>query len=217
MGEEVVTVAYARRTDLFPAAPPAGRGNKTTDPGVIIQMDRSPAPPPTASFEQTMLPHLDAAYNLARWLLQHEQDAEDCVQETYLNAFSAFGRFRGGDGRAWLLAIVRNACYSRLRQRRRAEPLLAFDEELHQPAAGDGSETAFWQREDVRELLDRALARLPEDFREVLVLHELEGLAYKEIAAVAAIPLGTVMSRLARARARMQIEVRALLQQNPTP
>ena len=164
-----------------------------------------------------MLPHLDAAYNLARWLLQHEQDAEDCVQETYLNAFSAFGRFRGGDGRAWLLAIVRNACYSRLRQRRRAEPPLAFDEELHQPAAGDGSETAFWQREDVRELLDRALARLPEDFREVLVLHELEGLAYKEIAAVAAIPLGTVMSRLARARARMQIEVRALLQQNPTP
>src|SRR5512136_160198 len=107
MGESVVAVAYARRTDLFPPPPPsflfAVRGNKPTDPGVIIQMDRSPAPPATASFEQTMLPHLDAAYNLARWLLRHEQDAEDCVQEAYLHAFNAFGRFRGGDGRAWLL------------------------------------------------------------------------------------------------------------------
>ncbi len=164
-----------------------------------------------------MLPHLDSAYNLARWLLRHEQDAEDCVQEAYLHAFNAFARFRGSDGRAWILAIVRNTCYSRLRQQRRAEPLLAFDEQLHQPAAEGAHEAAFWQREDVRELLDRALERLPEDFREVLVLHELEGLAYKEIAAVAAIPLGTVMSRLARARARLQSEVQELLKPKPSP
>ena len=164
-----------------------------------------------------MLPHLDAAYNLARWLLRHEQDAEDCVQEAYLHAFSAFGRFRGGNGRAWLLAIVRNTCYSRLRQQRRAEPTLPFDEHLHQPVAEGRADAGFWQQEDVRELLDRALERLPGDFREVLVLHELEGLAYKDIAAIAEIPLGTVMSRLARARDRLQSEVQELLKPSPKP
>ncbi len=164
-----------------------------------------------------MLPHLDAAYDLARWLLRHEQDAEDCVQEAYLLAFRAFGRFRGGDGRAWLLAIVRNACYSRLRRTRREEPAVAFDEELHGAGGEPAGRADFWTRADVREALDGALARLPPEFREVLVLHELEGLAYKEIAAVAAIPLGTVMSRLARARARLRQELRELTGEKASP
>ncbi len=174
----------------------------------------SPVPAP-ATFEQVMLPHLDAAYNLARWLLRHEQDAEDCVQEAYLNAFKAFARFRGGDGRAWLLTIVRNACYSRLRKSRREEPTVAFDEDLHGAGGDPAGRAEFWERADTREALDRALERLPAEFREVLVLHALEGLAYKEIAAVAAIPLGTVMSRLARARARLQTELRQLTQEGP--
>ena len=151
-----------------------------------------------------MLPHLDAAYNLARWLLRHDQDAEDCVQDAFLRAYQAFGRFRGGDGRAWLLTIVRNTCYSHLRTARRQEPVVAFDEEIH---AADTWDASFWRRECPREELDAALGRLPAEFREVLVLHEIEGLAYKEIAAVAGIPLGTVMSRLSRARARMQAEL----------
>jgi len=167
-----------------------------------------------APFEQIMLPHLDAAYSLARWLLRHEHDAEDCVQEAYLLAFKAFARFRGGDGRAWLLTIVRNACYSRMRKSRREEPAVAFDEQLHGAIEDTSGRADFWQRADIREALDRALDRLPAEFREVLVLHELEGLAYKEIAAVAAIPLGTVMSRLARARARLQAELRQLTQED---
>jgi RNA polymerase sigma-70 factor (ECF subfamily) len=170
-----------------------------------------------ATFEQVMLPHLDAAYNLARWLLRHEHDAEDCVQEAYLLAFKAFARFRGGDGRAWLLTIVRNTCYSCLRKSVRAEPAVPFDEQLHGAVADTAGRAGFWRREDVREALDRALERLPAEFREVLVLHELEGLAYREIADVAAIPLGTVMSRLSRARARLQSELQQLTQENPPP
>ena len=164
-----------------------------------------------------MLPHLDAAYDLARWLLRHEQDAEDCVQEAYLLAFKAFARFRGGDGRAWLLTIVRNTCYSRLRKSRREEPAVEFDEETHGATGPAGGRADFWSRAEVRDALDHALARLPAEYREVLVLHELEGLAYKEIAAVAAIPIGTVMSRLARARARLQAELRQQIQEESPP
>jgi len=161
----------------------------------------------TPPFEQSMLPHLDAAYNLARWLLRNEADARDSVQEAYLRAFKAYDRFRGGDGRAWLLTIVRNVCYSQLRRAQRAPAPEAFDELQHTPlddtlAAGPGGEPDTAR-------LDAALAALPVEMREVIVLHELEGLAYKEIAAVAGIPLGTVMSRLARARLRLQREVRA--------
>ena len=155
-----------------------------------------------------MLPHLDAAYNLARWLLRNEHDARDSVQEAYLRAFRAYAGFRGGNGRAWLLTIVRNVCYSRLRQVKREAPREEFDEQQHTPA-GDALEAAArLRREADRERLDAALAALPDDMREVIVLHELEGLAYKEIAAVAGIPLGTVMSRLARARLRLQRELK---------
>jgi RNA polymerase sigma-70 factor (ECF subfamily) len=178
-------------------------------------MDESaPIPvPATASFEQALLPHRDAAYNLARWLMRHEQDAEDCVQEAYLNAYRAFARFRGEDGRAWLLTIARNTCYSRLRQQRRAEPAAAFDETLHaQPLeAADGP--VPWQHALARELLPRAMDRLPVEAREVLILHEIEGLAYRQIAAVIALPVGTVMSRLSRARSKLQGELQQLIQE----
>lgn len=155
-----------------------------------------------------MLPHIDAAYNLARWLLRNEPDARDSVQEAYLRAFKAHARFRGGDGRAWLLTIVRNVCYTRLRRVRREAPLETFDEDQHGAVDAAAEHAAEARREAEHAQLDAALAALPEEMREVIVLHELEDLSYKEIAAVVGIPLGTVMSRLARARLRLQRELK---------
>ena len=155
-------------------------------------------------FEQALLPHLDAAYNLARWLTRNDQDAEDVVQEAFLRALRFFGSFRGGDGRSWLLAIVRNACYDWLQRRAGPDQMMAFDEEIHAPqAAADDPEHLLLQRAD-RQIVRRALEALPPVWREVLILRELEGLSYKEIARVVGIPVGTVMSRLARARTRLQ-------------
>jgi RNA polymerase sigma-70 factor (ECF subfamily) len=159
------------------------------------------------TFDDLMLPHLDAAYNLACWLLRNPHDAEDAVQEACLRAYRALGRFRGPDGRAWLLTIVRNVCYTRLRDSRRGPGVEAFDDDLHGLADESASPRAADWSEARSELLRGALERLPEEYREVIVLHELEGLPYKEIAAVAEIPIGTVMSRLARARARLQAEL----------
>ncbi len=155
-----------------------------------------------AYFEQTVLSNLDAAYNLARWLTRDDRDAEDVVQEACLRAFRFFDSFHGGDSRAWLLTIVRHTCYSWLRKNR-AHELVAFDEEL------DGVETALNPEELLlqnadQQLLRKAVEELPIEFREVIILRELEGLSYKEIASVTRIPLGTVMSRLARARKRLQ-------------
>ncbi len=174
-------------------------------------------PNPSPGFEPTMLPHLDAAYNLARWLLRHEHDAEDAVQDAFLRAHRSFDRFRGGDGRAWLLTIVRNVCYSRLRQGRQAAAPEPFDDEMHSTSQDHPAETnaAIW-RETHGALLQAALEKLAPEFREVLVLHELEGLAYREIAAVAEIPVGTVMSRLARARRKLETEARSLAGKDST-
>lgn len=154
-----------------------------------------------------MLPHLPTAFNLARWLLRNEHDAEDSVQEAYLRALQVFDRFRGSDGRAWLLCIVRNICYDRLRKLQRSVPLESFDEELpmHSLAAPPLVDAELAQVRAGQ--LTNALAALPDPLREVIVLHELEGFAYREIAEIAGIPIGTVMSRLARARARLQLEV----------
>ena len=171
----------------------------------------APGPNVPSSFEQTMLPHLDAAYNLARWLLRHDHDAEDAVQDACVRAYRAFDRFRGGDGRAWLLTIVRNVCYSRLRQNRHEPSPETFEDELHSsPLDHNAEANAVAWRETKGELLQQELERLPAEFREVIVLHELEGLAYREIAAVADIPLGTVMSRLARARQKLSAELLTL-------
>lgn len=167
------------------------------------------------SFEEIMLPHLPTAYNLARWLLRNEHDAEDAVQEAYLRAFRVFARFRGGDGRAWLLTIVRNHCYDRLRRRRGTEPAESFDETVHTGTLEVPEPAGAWRREVSPEQLRDALDALPEKMREVIVLHDLEGLAYREIAAVADIPIGTVMSRLARARERLQRDLLDRQTQSP--
>src|SRR5450432_4124383 len=139
-----------------------------------------------------MLPHLDAAYNLARWLVRNEHDARDSVQEAYLRAFKAFGQFRGADGKPWILTIVRNVCYSKLRKLRNVEPANVFDEAVH-GAVNDRAEEAERLRREVSvDLLQLTMAELPESMREMIVLHDLEGLSYKEIATVVGIPLGTV-------------------------
>lgn len=160
-----------------------------------------------------MLPHLDAAYNLARWLTRDDHAAQDVVQEAYLRALKFFGSFRGGDGRAWILTIVRNACFDWLKQRRSQDLHEAFDEEVHTPhadrsggaggsAAGNPESTAASSA--TAERLGVALEQLPADYRETLVLREIEGLSYKEIATITNVPVGTVMSRLARAREQLR-------------
>ncbi len=154
-------------------------------------------------FERTLLPHLDAAYNLARWITGHDQDAEDLVQEAYLRAWKSFDGFRGGDGRTWLLTIVRNTCYTWLQQNRSNDLSTTFDEEIHNAQGQPPSPETLLLRSADRELVKQALQELAVDFREVLIMRELEGLSYKEIAGVAAIPIGTVMSRLARARTQL--------------
>jgi RNA polymerase sigma-70 factor (ECF subfamily) len=154
-------------------------------------------------FQQAVLPHLAAAYNLARWLTRDDHDAEDIVQEAYLRALKSFGGFHGTDGRAWLLAIVRNACYTWLKQKRVREPAAVFDETIHRVDTAATPATLLLQKEN-KQMIRAAVEELPVDLREVIVLRELEGLSYKEIAAVADIPMGTVMSRLARGRERLQ-------------
>jgi len=148
--------------------------------------------------------HLDAAYNLARWLMRNEHDAEDAVQEAYLKAFRRLSGFRGGDGRAWLL--VRDSCYERL-QHRGLRDQSAFDDGIHSVGRSTTNpETSLLEKENA-ELLREALAALSPEYREVLVLRELEELSYLEIASITTIPLGTVMSRLSRARKRLQLSL----------
>jgi RNA polymerase sigma-70 factor (ECF subfamily) len=153
-------------------------------------------------FELLVLPHLDGAVNLARWLLRNRADAEDVAQEALLRAYRFFDQFRGGDARAWLLQIVRNSCYTWLEKNRPLELMTEFDEELHvRPSANP--ETLAVQADD-RERLRRGLESLPPRSREVLVLRELEECSYKEIAEITGTPMGTVMSTLSRARERLQ-------------
>lgn len=156
------------------------------------------------SFEGTVLPHLDAAYNLARWLTRNEQDAQDVVQEAYLRAFRFFGGFRGGDARGWLLKIVRNTAYTWLRENRAQQQAVEFDEELFGPDPRAFNPEQVSLQINSSNLLRRALEGLPANCREVLVLRELEGMSYKEISAVTGMPAGTVMSSLSRARDRLR-------------
>ena len=152
-------------------------------------------------FEQLVLPHFDAAFNLARWLVRSRADAEDVAQEALLRACRFFRGFHGGDARPWLLQIVRNTCYSWLEKNRPRELMVEFDEELHpQPVATPESIAIA---DEGRERLTRALETLPPRHREVLVLREFEGCSYKEIAAITSIPIGTVMSSLSRARRQL--------------
>jgi RNA polymerase sigma-70 factor (ECF subfamily) len=153
----------------------------------------------TARFEAMAMPHLDAAYNLARWLTRNQHDADDLVQNAYLRAFRFHGGFRGGDARAWLLTIVRHTYYTTLRDGLPQDGDVSYDEALHdRDGGGDPADIAASR--DAGRSVDSALARLPPAFREVLVLKEMDEMSYKEIAQVTATPIGTVMSRLARAR-----------------
>ena len=173
----------------------------------------SPSPPNPAaklkSFEETALPHLNAAYNLARWLTRNEHDAQDVVQESYLRAFRFFDSYKGGDGKAWLLAVVRNTYLTwRQRAKRAMETVLPDNPEFREHAEQNAQSAA-------PSALDRLVAaskihalktcieQLPADYREVLVMRELEEMSYKQISEVANLPVGTVMSRLSRARKRL--------------
>jgi RNA polymerase sigma-70 factor (ECF subfamily) len=151
-----------------------------------------------------LVAHLDAAYNLARWLMRNQTEADDAVQDAYLRAISHFAGFRGGDGRAWLLTIVRHTCYDRLKQKGASSHTTSFDEALHSTDRHlPDPETAMLLAER-SELLRESLAELPAEYSEVLVLRELEQLTYREIATIVGVPLGTVMSRLSRARQQFQ-------------
>ena len=154
-------------------------------------------------FEQATLPHLDAAYNLARWLTRDEHAAEDVVQEAYLRAARYFGSFHGGDGRGWLLGVVRRAAFDWLAGRRAEGTTVAF-EETHAPGDESTNPEVLALRRCDADLVRQALEELPAPLREVIVLRELEGLSYQQIAGVTEVPLGTVMSRLSRGREQLQ-------------
>jgi len=155
-------------------------------------------------FELTVWPHMRSAYNLARWLVRNGEDAEDIVQEACLKAFKALDSFRGGDARVWMLSIVRNTAMNFLRGRKPDAPL---DLEQLEPADGSPDPELSLLRESRRQQVRRAISSLEPEFRDALVLREIEGLSYKEIAAVLDVPTGTVMSRLSRARQRLLHEL----------
>jgi RNA polymerase sigma-70 factor, ECF subfamily len=157
-----------------------------------------------ASFEETMLPHMDAAHNLAKWLVRNEQDAQDVVQEAYLRAFKSFCGFHGSNGRAWLLTIVRNTSYTLLKKNRAADRTTPFDEEIHASDHESVSPATILEHSEDADLIRQVMDELPVEFREILTLRHMEGLSYSEIAEIAQLAPGTVMSRLARARARLK-------------
>jgi RNA polymerase sigma-70 factor, ECF subfamily len=167
-------------------------------------------------FELAVLPHLDSAYNLARWLIRNDHDAEDLVQEACLRALKSFDGFRGGDSRAWLLTIVRNSCYTWLKRNRMDELTTAFEEEIHTTEDQSRSpEALLLERADSR-VVQEALEALPPEFREAIILREVEGMSYKEIAGLCGVPVGTVMSRLARARQRLEGSLSGAVRKEPS-
>jgi len=157
-----------------------------------------------SSFNETILPHLDAAYTLARWLTHRPEDAQDVVQEALVRALKYFSGYRGGSARAWFLTIVRNTCYSWLQRNRSQEGFICSIDAVPEPAEEHSNPEEWTLQSFHRQRIRQAVQELPQEFREVIVLRELEELDYKEISAVLGIPIGTVMSRLARARTRLQ-------------
>jgi RNA polymerase sigma-70 factor (ECF subfamily) len=156
-----------------------------------------------ADFERQIMPHLDAAFSLARFLMRNQDDAEDVVQEASLRAFRFYESFRGGNSRAWFLSIVRNAAFTALKRHRTDDSHVEFDEELHSGESAPTDPGVELDREVDRETVRAAIEELPPEFREVITLRELEEYSYKEIADIAGIPIGTVMSRLARGREQL--------------
>jgi len=192
----------------------APRSRSATGPRAVSAIQREPkrslSPADQERFERTVLPHLRAAYNLARWLTRNPEDAEDVVQESYLRALRFFAGFRGGDGKAWLLTIVRHTSYTAGRRGRAAQATVGLEEAMEDVEDDAlGPEELLLQKASGAAVAE-ALRELPVEFREALVLRELEGLSYKEMAEVTQVPIGTVMSRLARGRQRL----RRLLQEH---
>jgi len=170
----------------------------------LNRINQRPVESETTHFEKTILPHLDAAYNLARWLTGNEHDARDMVQESCLRALKFFGGFRGGDARAWLLTIVRNTVYSWLQRRHSREHVFQPEEEMEKFEDVSVNPEQLFMRKANIETVREAIAQLSPEFREALVLRELENYSYKEIANIAGVQIGTVMSRLARGRRQLQ-------------
>ena len=168
---------------------------------------------PNQDFERQMLPHLDAAYNLARWLMRNGEDAEDAVQDAFLRAHQAFASYQGGSEKAWLMTIVRNVCLTRLKRRVRSGNVVMLDEAMGEveQASADIVPASLNSRPDAellakieRARVQTALKKLPQNLREIVVLREFEDLSYQEISEVVGVPVGTVMSRLSRARERLK-------------
>src|SRR5436190_16000626 len=169
------------------------------------------------SFDEIVLPHLDAAHNLARWLVRGSDDAEDVVQEACLQAFRYFGTFRGGNARAWLLKIVRNTAFRWLQKNRAQLFATEFNEAIHSEDCDGPNPEILLLQGATTQLLEQAMNVLPDRLREVLLLRELEGLSYKEIAEVAGVPIGTVMSTLFRARERFRHLASELVRRQAQP
>ena len=174
---------------------------------------------PNQDFERQMLPHLDAAYNLARWLMRNGEDAEDAVQDAFLRAHQAFASYQGGSEKAWLMTIVRNVCLTRLKRRVQSGKVVMLDEAMAEverssadivPASLNSRPDAELLAKIERARVQTALKKLPQNLREIVVLREFEDLSYQEISEVVGVPVGTVMSRLSRARERLK----ALLAEN---
>ena len=170
-----------------------------------------------ASFERRALIHLDSAYSLALWLLRVPADAEDAVQDAAIRAYRAFDQLQGQDAKPWLLTIVRNVCYRRLQERWRDNNVISLDEALATPhgiselSSGEHSPEQAAIGSSERAALEAAIAQLPPVFREVIVLREIEELSYREIADVIGAPVGTVMSRLSRARGVLRTQLKTLI------
>jgi RNA polymerase sigma-70 factor (ECF subfamily) len=179
--------------------------------GPMTTLEQEPA-----NFDDVVLPHLDAAYRLARWLVRNEHDAEDVLQEASLRAFRYFRTFTGGNGRAWFLTIVRNTCRG-WRARSVDASTDPFDEEQHGHAGSESDPEAWMLRVDDMRLIERAMRHVPRRVRELLVLREIEGLSYRELAAVMHMPMGTVMSSLSRARKAFRGAMNATVKQNGIP
>lgn len=157
-----------------------------------------------ALFEQSIVPHLNAAYDLGVWLTRNSHDAEDVVQEAYLRAFQFFDGFHGGDEKAWLLTVVRNTCHTWLRREKGTRTMVMFEEQMHGSELDRADpEGMLLEKFNVGSLRD-CLKALPVDYREVVILRELEEMSYRDIADLIKIPLGTVMSRLSRGRRRLE-------------
>jgi RNA polymerase sigma-70 factor (ECF subfamily) len=163
------------------------------------------------TFDEVVLPHLDSAYNLARWLTRNEQDAEDIVQEAYLRAFRYFPSFQGGEAKAWLMKIVRNTCYTWMDATRSLRNSVEFDEKVFATEGRDLDPEQTLLQNDKAGMVRKALRDLPSNFREVLILRELEGMSYREIGEIAGIPTGTVMSSLSRGRGRLREALTSLM------